>query len=218
MLFENNDSNNLKKPLTLLYGTGNRAKLEMMRNMLLGLPIKIIGLNDIKIGLPEIDESGNDPLENAKIKAEAYFKATGIPVFSCDSGLYINNAPDSLQPGVHVRNVNGRVLTDEEMINYYASLANQFGGEMTVRYKNAICLVINENKTYEYIGDELSGDEFIITSKPHERRTPGFPLDSLSVHIETGKYYYDISPLKDCTSIENGFRNFFKRALNLKTL
>lgn len=75
----------------LLYGTSNSAKLQHMKEMLDGLNIKIHGLNDI--GNPDVDqifENGNNPLENAKIKAMAYYKVLKRPVFSCDSGLYID--------------------------------------------------------------------------------------------------------------------------------
>lgn len=201
--------------LTLLYGTSNAGKLDVMREYLAGLDINIIGLNDIDIKLPEIDESGNNPLENAKIKAIAYYKATGMPVFSCDSGLFIKDAPDELQPGVHVRNVGGKYLDDEEMISYYSSLAVRLGGQMTVRYKNGICLIMSEREIYEHMGDDIASEEFNIVSKPHNRKTPGFPIDSLSVHTKTGKYYYDMDELKDPLIIHEGFRKFFIRTLGL---
>lgn len=116
-------------PLTLLFGTSNIGKLNAMRKHLAGLNVNIIGLSDLDIKLPEIDESGNNPLENAKVKAQAYYRATGIPVFSCDSGLYIKEVPDELQPGVHVRNIRGKYLDDKEMIEYYGKLAEDFGGQ-----------------------------------------------------------------------------------------
>ena len=202
--------------ITLLYGTGNEGKLNAMRKHLVELPIKIIGLNSLKTKLPDIDESGNDPLENAKIKALAYYKNIGMPVFSCDSGLYIKGAPEEIQPGVHVRNINGKCLNDEEMLEHYGVLADRFDGSMTVRYKNGICLVMSETEVYEYMGDDIASEELIITANPHPRRTPGFPLDSLSVHIATGKYYYDIDELKDRSSMDEGFRDFFKRVLRLE--
>ena len=64
-------------------------------------------------------ETGNTPLENARQKAIAYYQVFKMPVFSCDSGLYFDEVPDEIQPGVHVRNVNGRCLSDDEMIAYY---------------------------------------------------------------------------------------------------
>lgn len=163
-------------------------------------------------------ESGNSPLENARIKALAYYQFYGIPVFSCDSGLYFDNVPDEIQPGVHVRNVGGKTLTDEEMTAYYSGLAGKYG-TLTARYRNAVCLVLSENNIVESMDDSLSGNPFYIVSKPHEDgvRVAGFPLDCLSVHIPTGKYYYDLSPetytAEETTS--DGWREFFIKALNL---
>ena len=78
----------------------------------------------------------------------AYYEAFKIPVFSCDSGLYFDNVPEEVQPGVHVRNVNGECLTDNQMIEYYAGLVKQYGN-LTARYKNAICFVMDETHIYE---------------------------------------------------------------------
>lgn len=75
--------------MKILYGTTNPSKLEYMKRMLYGLDIELIGLKDINLITQNIDESGNNPLENARIKAIAYYKAAKTPVFSCDSGLYI---------------------------------------------------------------------------------------------------------------------------------
>lgn len=74
--------------MKLLYGTGNPAKLDAMRHRLAGLGIELIGLKDLGgVKQPEIIEDGKTPLENARKKAEAYFNALHMPVFSCDSGI-----------------------------------------------------------------------------------------------------------------------------------
>ena len=76
--------------MKLLYGTGNLAKLSAMRNRLEQLDIELIGLNDMRAEgkiVPKVIEDGNTPLENARLKAMAYYEAFQIPVFSCDSGL-----------------------------------------------------------------------------------------------------------------------------------
>ncbi|MBZ9686385.1 hypothetical protein G9F72_008585 [Clostridium estertheticum] len=206
--------------MKILYGTANPAKIQHMREMLKGLDVEIIGLNDIKLEIGKIDESGNNPLENAKIKANAYYKAYKMPLFSCDSGLYIEkieNLENQKQPGVHVRRVNGKELSDEEMIEYYTSVAIKLGGSARARYKNAICLILNKECIFEYDGDDIGSEIFIISSKPHEKRENGFPLDSISVDIKSGKYYMD---LRDCVDEKNdacpgrGFRKFFSGVLN----
>ncbi len=202
--------------MKLLYGTGNLAKLQSMKNMLSGLDIEIIGLKDIKTKVDFIDESGNTPLENARIKAMAYYNAIKIPVFSCDSGLYIDGIEPHLQPGVHIRRVMGRELTDEEIIEYYSSLAREAGGPLKARYKNAICLVLNDGNIYEYDGDDIASEEFFISDKAHSIKEMGFPLDSLSIHIGTGKYYFDIKK-DDISTMESqitkGLRDFFIKAI-----
>lgn len=71
--------------MKLLYGTTNNGKLQAMRNALKSFDIELIGLNDLEGGLPQIKEDGITPLENAEIKARAYYEALHMPVFSCDS-------------------------------------------------------------------------------------------------------------------------------------
>lgn len=197
--------------MQVIYGTGNIAKLDFMRSMLSGTGIEIIGIKEIISELPEVDETGNDPLENAFIKASAYYELLRRPVFSCDSGLYIDKLDKSRQPGVNVRTVNGKYLSDEEMISYYSGLAEQCGGRCTAQYKNAICLITG-NRIIKYMGDDISGDRFIITTIPHKKRKEGFPLDSLSIDIQSGKYYYDLEETS-AFGMTSGFRAFFKNAL-----
>lgn len=202
--------------MKLLYGTANPAKLKHMRRLLQGMDIDIIGLKDIEIEAPFIDESGNNPLENAKIKARAYYKATKMPVFSCDTGLYIEGLDEEGQPGVHVRRVNGRTLNDDEMIEHYTSIAKSMGGMAVARYKNAICLVVDEDTVYEYDGEDISSEKFLITTKPHKMRDKGFPIDSISIDMKTKKYYMDLEGYTEDkveSEMEKGFKEFFTRSI-----
>ena len=167
--------------------------------------------------IPRVPEDGNTPLENARQKAAAYYKAFGMPVFSCDSGLYFDDVPDEVQPGVHVRNRNGKCLSDDEMIAYYAGLAQKYGN-LKARYKNAICFVRDEAHIYEAMEPSMESEPFLLMDRPHSAiRKEGFPLDSLSVDIKTGQYYYDLPPDRlDQVAVEDGFLEFFRRVLALK--
>lgn len=203
--------------MKLLFGTGNQAKLSVMRSRLETIGIELIGLNDLRAegkDIPEVIESGRTPLENARLKAEAYYKAFGMPVFSCDSGLYFDNVPDEIQPGVHVRNVNGRCLSDDEMVEYYSGLARQYG-DLIASYKNAICFIIDENRIYESMDDSMASEKFILTDKPHGAiRKKGFPLDCMSVDIKTNKYYYDLSDDElEQFAVEDGVLRFFEKII-----
>jgi len=201
---------------TLLYGTGNQAKLSAMQRRLSPLSLKIIGLKDIAQKFPQVptvEEDGATPLQNAEKKALAYYRAFRMPVFSCDSGLYFEGVPEEEQPGVHVRNVAGRTLTDAEMLEHYAGMAEKYGGLKAV-YRNAICLVIDEDHIHRAMEKSMESEPFLITSRPHKDgiREKGFPLDCLSVHIGTGKYYYDLPGTElDQIALEDGFLAFFEQ-------
>lgn len=199
--------------MQILYGTGNPAKLEAMRRRLKFLPVELIGLKDMDTELPDIAEDGKTPLENARKKAAAYYEAFQIPVFSCDSGLYIDGLPKDIQPGVHVRTINGKYLSDEEMLAYYSGLAKKYGN-LTARYRNAICFVKDKEHIYEAMEKSMESRPFILTAKPHAILKEGFPLDSLSIDPETGNYYYDLDGRKlDEVAVEDGFLEFFRKHL-----
>lgn len=188
--------------------------MSAMQRRLSSLDIEIIGLKDLEADIPEVPEDGKTPLENARQKAYAYFDAFHIPVFSCDSGLYFDNVPDAVQPGAHVRTVNGKYLTDEEMIAYYTGMAQKYG-DLTSRYKNAICFVYDDAHRFEAMRPSMESEPFLLTSKPHSSvMNKGFPLDSLSVDIKSGKYFYDL-PRQDMdqVAVEDGFLQFFQEVL-----
>ena len=195
----------------ILYGTGNPAKLSAMRRRLEGICVELIGLGDLDRAVPSVPENGASPLENARQKAMSYYRAFHMPVFSCDSGMYFEGGGEEVQPGVHIRRVGGRQLSDEEMIAHYSALAEKYG-DLEAYYKNAICLVMDEEHIYEAMEPSMESERFLITSKPHRIRKKGFPLDSLSVDRSSGKYYY--APPKERmnkVAAADGFRCFFER-------
>lgn len=206
--------------MKLLYGTGNPAKLSAMQSRLKHLDIELMGLNDLRAEgrvIPEVVETGRTPLENARLKAVAYYEAFHIPVFSCDSGLYFDHVPDAVQPGVHVRHVNGKCLSDDEMIAYYSGLVKIYGN-LVARYRNAICFVLDDTHIYEAMEPSMESERFVLTDKPHSTiRKKGFPLDSLSLDIRTNQYYYDLPEDKlEQVAVEDGFLEFFKKVLAVR--
>lgn len=203
-----------ERHMKLLYGTGNPAKLEVMRDRLSVLGLEIIGLTDME-GMPqEAPENGSTPLENARQKAFAYFEAYRRPVFSCDSGLYFEGMPEEIQPGVHVRTVGGKYLTDEEMRIYYSGLAAKYG-DLRAYYRNAICLVLDKKHIFERMDAGLESPRFLLTSRPCAAvRHSGFPLDSMSKDIRTGRYFYDMEEERmEQGAVQDGFLDFFREIL-----
>ena len=90
-----------------------------------------------------------------------------MPVFSCDSGLYFDELTEDEQPGIHVRRINGKVLSDDEMIQFYASLATQHGGKITGRYRNAIYFIVDEDHHYSSMDMSIDTEPFFLTDKDY---------------------------------------------------
>ncbi|MDH8676776.1 non-canonical purine NTP pyrophosphatase [Fusibacter bizertensis] len=203
--------------MKLIYGTHNPSKLTGMIKAVSGLPLEIVDIKDIDLEIHEAEESGNEPLENAIQKSQAYYKQIKKPVFSCDSGLYFEGVSDEDQPGVHARRVDGKRLNDDEMRAYYQTLAKKYGGKLTAYYKNAICLTLDHETMISYDGETIHSEKFYIIERAHKKRVQGFPLDSLSVEIDSGQYYFDIDDEQlKIDKISGGFRDFFIKSMNLK--
>jgi len=200
--------------MQLIYGTTNQSKLTLMRARTDTLGIELLSLEDVHAPKLKIIEDGNSPLDNARIKALAYYQVLKKPLFSCDSGLYIDELDDARQPGINVRGKDD-VMNDDMAMSYYASIAQEYGGRVTARYKNAIVLVMQDGEVYEYMGDDIASDPFYIVSTLHHKRHPGFPIDSISVHIKSGQYYFDRDLNTKYDFIPDGFVNFFKRTLKI---
>lgn len=206
--------------IKIIYGTGNNAKIAYMKRALERLPVEITGMKEAAreegLRLPEVEETGDTPLENARLKAESYFKLFQAPVFSCDSGLYLWNdrtgepLPEAEQPGIHVRGRGEKRFSDDELLAYYINLVKKYG-QIRARYKNAICLIWDEKTRAESMEESLWGEEFLLTDKPHLRKVEGFPLDSISLDCKTQKYFYDLEgESQDKMMSDGGFGYFFR--------
>ena len=200
--------------MELIYGTGNPAKFTVMEDYLKELDVTLISLNELSKAEEVPVETGRTPLENARLKAEYYYGIFHKPVFSCDSGLYISGLPQEEQPGIHVRNVGGRRLSDREMTAYYAGIARRLGGKGLAEYRNAVCLLMNSGERYEYEGMDIGGGSFYLVDRAKEQKEEGFPLDCISVDIVTGSYFVDDGQLQCMASQKEGFVRFFRNALS----
>jgi XTP/dITP diphosphohydrolase len=78
----------------LLIATHNAGKLEEMRELLAPFGVSVVGAAEKNLAEPE--ETEDNFIGNARIKAHAAVKATGLPALSDDSGIEVealNNEP-----------------------------------------------------------------------------------------------------------------------------
>ena len=176
--------------IQVLFATENESKSKRFKRGLLENGIKIITINDIK-NKKNIEENGKNAVENALIKARTYAKITDCPVFAMDDNLYIEGIPEDKQPGMFVRRVDGKRLTDDEMIEYYSNLAHKYGenGKLTCRWVYGIAVINNGiESTYNW-----SKEDFYIVDKPSDKINPGYPLNTISINKKLNKYFTDIT-------------------------
>lgn len=82
---------------TLLVATHNKGKLEEVAHLLEPYGVKVVGAGEMN--LPEPEETEDTFVGNARIKAHAAAKATGLSALSDDSGLSIDALDGA--PGVY---------------------------------------------------------------------------------------------------------------------
>jgi len=79
-----------------------------------------------------------------------------------------------------------------------------------------VYLILDEKRAMGNMDESLWTEPFILVDKPHEKRVKGYPLDSLSIDIDSGMYYYDMKEKSvDKSAIEEGYQAFFKKVLSL---
>ncbi len=174
--------------MKVLFATTNQAKVGKYKEALKEKGIKLITINDLDFKL-DIDENGKNAIENAYIKARVYYNVTKMPTIGMDNCLFIEELPEEKQPGTHVRRVNGKELTDEEMIEYYTNLVKEYGGKLTAKWVYGMVICDGrERKEYSW-----SKSNFYLVDKPCEKRNPGYPLDSISVMPENNQYWLELT-------------------------
>lgn len=174
--------------MKLLFATTNPAKIKRYESRLAEKGIELITIKDLNFKL-NINENGKNAIENAYIKAKAYYDATNMITIGMDDNLFIEELPEEKQPGTHVRRVNGKELTDNEMIEYYSNLAKEYGGKLTAKWVYGM-VIYNGKEVKEYT---WSKSHFYFIDKPCNKRNPGYPLDSITIVPEYDKYYLDLS-------------------------
>lgn|SRR5574344_72351 len=172
----------------VLFATTNPAKIKAYESKLKEKNIKLITIKDINLNV-KVEETGNNAIENAYLKAKTYYDLTHIPTIGMDNNLFIENIADIDQPGTHVRRINGKELDDEEMIVYYTNLVKRYKTKLFAKWVYGMVICDDKGKN-EY---SWSKDSFYFADKPSKNRNPGYPLDSIAIIPEFNKYLVDLT-------------------------
>ena len=120
----------------LLLASRNRHKIEELQQMLVGLNIEVISLDDVP-DMPVIEEDGNTFSENASKKASLTAMHTGFTCLADDSGLVV----DALggQPGVYSARFAGEEADDRKNNRKLLQMLQGVDGEK--RRARFICVI-----------------------------------------------------------------------------
>lgn len=162
----------------LLVATQNPHKLEEFHQMLRDLhDVEWVSLSDVGLGDMEVEETGTSFEENARIKAFAYQRASGLITFADDSGLEI----DALQgaPGVYsARYGSPQARTDADR---YQLVLDQLDdvptAERTGRFVCVIAVALPQHQTLDDVPTVRGTVEGTIGFAP--RGTNGFGYDPI---------------------------------------
>ena len=187
--------------IEVFFATKNKDKIIKMRNRLKGLDIKVITPYDINVNI-EIEENGSNVIENATLKARAYFDKIKIPTIATDSSLYVEKF--DIQPGLFIKRINGVTLNDDELEEHYINELNKVGGTSRAFYVTGLVLV-RDGKVNSI---QIKEDEFIFTSNVCKNNRNYDPLSRLEYDEKIGKYFCEL----DETEMDKRGYNFDKEA------
>lgn len=157
----------------IVLATRNKGKIAEMRSVLAGLPVHLLSVFDF----PEAPHVVEDELTlcgNARKKALALYRHTGLPALADDTGLEVE-ALDG-RPGVHSARYAGPEAIDAAN---RALLLKQLKGESNRRAQFRTVIALTVSGEVQYFEGVCSGQ--IIDE---ERGTGGFGYDALFVPEE----------------------------------
>lgn len=197
----------------VLFATSNASKIARFSEKLLEKGILLKSLKDMNVDI-DIEENGKTAIENAIIKAKAYYELTKMTTIAMDDTMYIEDVPEDKQPGVFVRRVNGKRLNDKEMIEHYTNLVKTYGKDGKLNTKWILGMaIVKDGKTFTYTGIT---SEYCLVDTPAKETKEGYPLSSVLVNKKVNKYdiYLTESEKKLGQADDKGFIDFIDKTIN----
>ena len=128
------------KHLKICAATGNPGKLKELCRILEAQGHEVVSQKELGITL-EPEETGATFAENARIKAEAICRASGLPTIADDSGLCVDALGGA--PGVFSARYCGRHGDDEANNDkLLAELADVPASRRSARFVSAVCFML----------------------------------------------------------------------------
>jgi XTP/dITP diphosphohydrolase len=136
--------------MRLLIATHNRGKLIEYQEMFAALPFDLVTLDDVGIR-DDVEETGATFAENARLKAIAYARQSGLLTLADDSGLQVDALGGA--PGVQSKRYAGANKSDADRIVFLLDkLRDVPPGKRAARFRCAIALATPDGALWETDG------------------------------------------------------------------
>ena len=136
--------------IKMVLASGNRKKLAELRRILEPMGFEVIPKDEAGVDF-DPEENGSTFAENARIKAEAVSRATGMTAVADDSGLCVDALGGA--PGVYSARYAGENATDSDRIDkLLRELEGVPAGERGARFVSAVCVCFPDGRTVEVQG------------------------------------------------------------------
>jgi XTP/dITP diphosphohydrolase len=170
----------------ILLATQNAGKLGEMRQLVIGLPLRILSPHDLGIA-DSPEETGRTFVENATLKARYYARRSSVLAVADDSGL----AVDALRggPGLYSSRFGGEGATDADRNALLLSLLRGVPvAQRSARFTSAVVAVEGDAVLFTAV-ETVEG---CISEELHGSN--GFGYDPLFFYPPYGRTFGDVSP------------------------
>lgn len=170
----------------LLIATNNPGKFREFEQLLESCGWELVSPAELGIEV-EVEESGQTYAENARIKAEAYARASGLVTLADDSGIEV----DALEgaPGVRSARYGGPGLSDEDRVRLLLrAMEGVPDDRRTARFRCVIAIATPEGEV-RYAEGTVEGR---VTREP--RGASGFGYDPIFLLPERGLTTAELPP------------------------
>ena len=170
----------------LLIATGNPGKIKEIRAILSPLEVSLLSPKETGIDR-EVKETGKTYAANARLKAEAYLEASGMPVLADDSGLEVdalNGAPGLFSARYSPK----KNATDADRREYLITQLEGKPQPWTARFWCTAVLALPDGRYFTTTGQ----CEGVII--PEERGTTGFGYDPIFLIAEQQATMAELGP------------------------
>ncbi len=174
----------LEKP-RLLIATGNSSKVEEFRELLADCGWDILAPTDLGIEL-EVEETGASYAENARLKALAFHRASGLASLADDSGLEVDALGGEPGPLHHVRGWDGAAQADR-IDKLLTAMREVVADKRAARFRAVIVVVLTNGEIIQ----EEGTCEGRITEEPVG--SEGFGYDPVFFLSGLGKTMAELS-------------------------